>query len=303
MANAELPVSTETPDLLASETPAQNPANPTELVPPEQIEWINGFATPPSPPVRPFHALASVFKLLRNKEDTRQVFEIVSALSGSSSKKLFERFTATEYGQRVLREPIKLENILGDREALRKLPEGSLGRVYLDFMEGENLSPDGLIDAAEEAGIDFRGESQFEDYRRLFLNLDVSHDLWHVLTGYGRDSLGELCNLVYTRSQTGNAGFRLIVIIGFLAQKLEQPRAKIQKSLAEAKRNADGAEWILEHDIEELLPLPLAEVRRRLNMVEPIIYNRVPDEIKRTLLKPKINQTQAEREREQQAQA
>lgn len=303
MASAERPVSIEKPDQLAGNAPGNNPANPTELVPPEQIEWINGFATPPSPPVRPFHALASVFKLLRNKEDTRQVFEIVSALSGNSSKKLFARFTATEYGQRVLREPIKLENVLGDREALRKLPEGSLGRVYLDFMEGENLSPDGLIDAAEEAGIDFRGESQFEDYRRLFLNLDVSHDLWHVLTGYGRDALGELCNLVYTRAQTGNAGFRLIVIIGFLAQKLEQPRAKIQKSLAEAKRNADGAAWILEHDIEELLPLPLAEVRRRLNMVEPTVYNNVPDEIKQTLLKPKVSQTQAERERGQQAHA
>ena len=303
MANAEITGSNETSNVSTEPGSAPNPAGLTEIVPPEQIEWINGFATPPSPPVRPLHALASVFKLLRNKEDTRQVFEIVSALSGNSSKKLFERFTATEYGQRVLRAPVKLENILGDRDALRQLPEGSLGRVYLDFMEGENLTPDGLLDAAEEAGIDFRGETQFEDYRRLFLHLDVSHDLWHVITGYGRDALGELCNLVYTRSQTGNAGFRLIVIIGFLAQKLEQPRAKIQKSLAEAKRNADSAAWILEHDVEELLPLPLAEVRRRLNMVEPVIYNRVPDEIKRTLLKPKVSQTQAERERAQQATA
>ncbi len=303
MSNAEFSGSQVSTDPAADSAAKMRSPMTTELVSPEQIELVNGFETPPSPPLRPFHALVSVFRLLRNKEDTRQVFEIVSALSGGSSKKLFQRFSATEYGQRVLREPIKLENILGDREALRQLPEGSLGRVYLDFMEGENLSPDGLIDAAEEAGIDFRGESQFEDYRRLFLHLDVCHDLWHVLTGYGRDSLGELCNLVYTRSQTGNAGFRLIVIIGFLAQKLEQPRAKIQKSLAEAKRNAKGAAWVLEHDVEALLPLPLSEVRRKLNIVEPTIYNSVPDEIKQNLLKPKIKQTQAERERGQQAHA
>ena len=267
-----------------------------EEVPPEDIEWINGFATPPAPPVRPFHALSAVLKLIRNKEDTRQVFEAVSALSGANGKRMFKRFTDTAYGRRVISEPVKLEKILTDREALRALPEGSVGRAYLEFMEGENLTADGLIDAAEEAGIDFRGETQFEDYRRLFLHLDVSHDLWHVLTGYGRDALGELCNLAYTRTQTRNPGFRLIIFIGLIAQKLEQPFAPLMKAVAEGARIGRNAEWILEHDVEELLRMPLDEARKRLNMARPVIYNAVPDAIKQNLLKPKVSQTQAERE-------
>ncbi|MEX6632430.1 Coq4 family protein [Hyphococcus lacteus] len=266
-------------------------------VPPEDIVWINGFPLPPSQPVRPVHAFVSVIRLMRNKEDTRQVFEIVQALSGRSGRQLFERFTNSEYGRRVVSEPIKLEALLGDRERLRQLPEGSLGRVYLDFMEGENLSPEGLLEAAEEAGIDFKNETQFEEFRRLFLHLDVSHDLWHVLTGYGRDALGELCNLVYTRQQTHNPGFKLIVMIGFLAQKIEQPFQPIQKALAEAKRNALKTNWILEYDVEQLLPLPLAEARRVLGIREPVVYNAIPDEIKRELLKPKVTETQTERER------
>ena len=265
-------------------------------VPPEKIEWINGFATPPSLKVRPLHALVSVLRLIANKEDTRQVFEILQALSGRSGKRVFERFTASDYGRRVVSEPVRLETVLGDREALRAMPEGSLGRVYLDFMEGENLTPEGLLGAAEEAGIDFRAETEFEEYRRLFLHLDVSHDLWHVLTGYGRDALGELCNLVYTRAQTGNPGFKLIVMIGFLAQKLEQPGAPIAKALAEAKRMSRKAEWVLAHDVEALLPLPLEEVRRRLNITTPHVYNAVPAEIKDNLLKPKLAKTQTERE-------
>ena len=187
-------------------------------------------------------------------------------------------------------------------ETLRALPEGSLGRAYLDFMEGENLTADGLIDAAEEAGIDFRGETQFEDYRRLFLHLDVSHDLWHVLTGYGRDALGELCNLAYTRAQTRNPGFRLIIFIGLIAQKIEQPFAPLMKAVAEGARIGRNAEWIMEHDVEELLKLPLDEARRRLNMPRPEIYNGVSDEIKQNLLKPKVTQTQAERENLNEAQ-
>ena len=271
-------------------------SNEIEEVPLEDIEWINGFATPPAPPVRPFHALAAVFKLVRNKEDTRQVFEAVSALSGANGKRLFKRFTSTPYGRRVVSEPVRLEKILTDREKLRALPEGSVGHAYLDFMEGENLTADGLIDAAEEAGIDFRGETQFEDYRRLFLHLDVSHDLWHVLTGYGRDALGELCNLAYTRTQTNNPGFRLIIFIGLIAQKIEQPFAPLMKAVAEGARIGRNAKWILEQDVEELLRLPLEEVRKRLNMPRPEIYNSVPDEIKQNLLKPKVAKTQTERE-------
>ncbi len=267
-----------------------------EDIPPEEIEWINGFATPPAPPVRPFHALASVLKLIRNKEDTRQVFETVSALSGGSGKRLFKRFTATPYGRRVISEPVRLEKILSDRDALRALPEGSVGRAYLDFMEGGNLTPDGLIDAAEEAGIDFRGDTQFEEFRRLFLHLDVSHDLWHVMTGYGRDALGELCNLAYTRTQTNNPGFSLIIIIGLIAQKLEQPFAPLMKAVAEGARMGRNANWILEQDVEVLLKLPLEEARAKLNITRPDIYNSVPDDIKQSLLKPKITKTQTERE-------
>lgn len=270
---------------------------PQEEVAPEDIVWINDFPTPPSLPIRPLHALVSVIRLVRNKEDTRQVFEVVSALSASSGKDLFERFTSTPYGRRVVSEPIRLEESLGDREALRQYPEGSLARVYLDFMEGENLTPDGLIDAAEEAGIDFRGETQFEEFRRLFLHLDVCHDLWHVLTGYGRDALGELCNLVYTRQQTKNPGFKLIVGIGLLAIKAEKPFQPFQKAVAEAKRNARQSEWILEYDVEELLPLPLAEARAKLGIAEPKIYNAIPADIKADLLKPNQVQTQTERER------
>lgn len=273
-------------------------AAPTRIeIPPEQYVWINGFPTPPTERRRPLHAVASVLKLISNKEDTRQVFEIMKAMSGDTPKRMFRKFTATPYGRRVVTEPVKLEELLGDRERLRAYPEGSLARAYLAFMEGENLTPEGLRSAAEEADIDYEAYPEFSEYMRLFMHLQVSHDLWHVLTGYGRDALGELCNLVYTRHQTYNPGFRLIVAIGFLAQKLEQPSAPIQKALAEARRNASAAEWVLEHDVEELLAMPLADARARLKIGEPKVYNAIPDDIKRTLLKPKVAETQAERER------
>lgn len=268
----------------------------SEEVPPEKIEWIEGFPTPPSPPVRPLHAFVSVIRLILNKEDTRQVFEVLQSMSGRSGKRLFKDLVSTPYGRRVVTEPVRLEKILSNRDWLRALPDGSFGRVYLDFMEGENLTPEGLLSSAADAGIDYEGDTQFPEFRRMFLHLSMSHDLWHVLTGYGRDALGELCNLIFTRTQTYNPGIRLITAIGLVAQKSEQPGQPILAAMKEARRMGEGVDFLLQHDIEALLPLPLDEVRRRLNFIAPTVYRSVPDEVKNSLLKPKVKKTQAERE-------
>jgi ubiquinone biosynthesis protein COQ4 len=269
----------------------------SQEVPPDRIEWIEGFALPPSLPMRPLHALLSVFRLILNKEDTRQVFEVLQAMSGRSSRKLFKDLASTSYGRRVVTEPVRLERILGNRDWLRSLPEGSFGRAYLAFMEGENLTPEGLLSSAAEAGIDYEGDTQFPEFRRMFLHLSMSHDLWHVLTGYGRDALGELCNLIFTRTQTYNPGIWLITAIGLLAQKSERPDQPILGAMKEARRMGEGVDFLLQHDIEALLPLPLAEVRRRLNFITPTVYQGVPEEVKRSLLKPKVTKTQSEREK------
>ncbi len=262
----------------------------------DKIETIGGFPAPPAGKIAPFHALSSVLKLLANKEDTRQVFEIVGALAGGSHNRFFGRFVGTEYGRRVVTEPIKLEEMLGRRDWLRALPDGSLGRAYLDFMEGEDLTPDGITDAANEAGLDYNGDTQFPEMRRMSLHLDVAHDLWHVITGYGRDSLGEICLLIFTRKQAGNIGFWLITSIGALAAKAQQFRTPVLRAMKEARIMGENSAWLPEQDIEALLPMPLEKVRRHLNMIPPQLYRDIPQHLKDDLIKQRIQQTQTQRE-------
>lgn len=265
-------------------------------VPAELIQWVDGFAAPPDLPFRPLHAVLSTGKLILNKEDTRQVYEVIEALAGGAGKRLFQRFVSTPYGRRVVSEPVKLEEILSDRARLRAMPEGSFGRAYLAFMEGENLTADGLLGAAEEAGIDYKAETQFPEFLRMFLHINVSHDLWHVLTGYSRDALGELCVLAFTREQTKNPGIAFINRIGILAQKASNPKVPVLAAFEEGKRMGQGVDFLLGWDVEELLPLPLTEVRRKLGVIEPSVYNSIPAEVKATILKPAMKKTQAERE-------
>ena len=84
------------------------------------------------------------------------------------------------------------------------------------------------------------------------------------------------------------------------------PRANpllIGQAAAEARRNARKTQWVPGFDVEELLPLPLEEARRRMNIGETRVYNAIPDEIKNSLLKPKVKQTQAERDAQAQTAA
>ena len=266
------------------------------LVPEHLIQQVEGYAAPPDMPIRPFHALTSVIKLMLNKEDTRQVFETITAMSGGSGKRLFRRFVATEAGRKVIDGDVDMISVLGDREALRRLPEGSLGRAYLAFMENEGLSIEGLMGAAEEADLRFDEESQFPAFTRMFRYLDATHDLWHVVTGYGRDALGEVCNLEFTFKMTGNTGLPLIIWMGRFAQKLERFDLPILAAVREAQLMGEGADWIMAHEVASLLPLPLEEARRRLRIAEPKVYNAIPAAERYALLKPKMKTTQTERE-------
>ncbi len=191
---------------------------------------------------------------------------------------------------------MKLEEILGDYPRLRAMPAGSVGRAYVDFMDEAGFTPQGLLDAAEEAGVGMKDYPDLAAFRRAFTHLEVSHDLWHVLTGYGRDPLGEICNLVFTRRQTRNPGLRMIVAMGLGAIKLERWSMPAWKATREAARIGERVDFLLKEDIEAMLPQPLAEVRARLGMFTPAIYNSVPDDVKHSVLRPKVTETQSERE-------
>ncbi len=263
---------------------------------PEDIVFVDGFAAPPASKYRPFHALISSLKLVLNKDDTRQVFEIVTALSRDSARRLFKRFVATPYGRRVVTDPVELEKILGDFERLRALAPGTVGRSYVDFMDEAGFTPQGLIDAADEARVGLQDYPELKEFARAFRHLEINHDLWHVLTGYGRDPLGEICNLVFTRRQTRNPGLRLVFRMGRAALKLERWSFPALKAAAEARRMGDRVDFLLQHDVGAMLEAPLAEVRRRLGIFKPEVYDSIPYDVKHAVLRPKVKKTQTERE-------
>ena len=227
----------------------------------------------PKPKRRPLKAWRHMQKLIADKEDTAQVFHIIEALNGGSNRKDFKRFIASEMGARLLQRRTFLPDILDNHAPLKALQKGTVGRTYVDFMEREGLTANGLV---EESLQQRAHHEQFDDDLLWYTNrLRDTHDMYHILTGYGRDALGEDALLGYTHSQHGGLGISFIAFMGNRQIAKEAPReTRVKEVLAEGRRNGKRAKRIVELDIESILDQPLDEVRNRLNIAEPVLYKR-----------------------------
>ncbi len=220
--------------------------------------------------VRPFEALAAVLRLMRDKEATHEAFRISAALDGPVAERLYRRFAASEAGARVLAERVDLSRVLSDRPALAALPAGSLGRAYLDFTSREGLSPEGFQAEMDATGESFEGVG--EDRQRFSYRLRHAHDLYHVLTGYGRDLLGELSVLAFTHAQTRAPSLLLMMAFGLVKAGREYPGLPALACLREGGRLGRAAGDLVCADWEGLLALPLEGARRQLGVGVPLRY-------------------------------
>jgi ubiquinone biosynthesis protein COQ4 len=155
-------------------------------------------------------------ELVADPQRTDLAFEIVSALSAGSMERTFARVSGSDAGRAMLAEKPDLLAALVDREGLRALPAGSFGREYARFMDAAGLSPEGLIEADAEAMRKDPDARTLDDPERQWLahRMREAHDLWHVLTGYGRDEAGEAANLAFSFGQISNPGLALMVLAG-----------------------------------------------------------------------------------------
>jgi ubiquinone biosynthesis protein COQ4 len=196
---------------------------------------------------------------------TDHVFTIIAALSGDSFERTFREFCATAHGQKLLRERTSLLAVLSDRERLQAMADGSLGRAYLAFMDRARITGDGLVDA-QQARLDPNGAFELDDERRYVSDrLRDMHDLWHVLTDYGADDTGEIANLWFSVGQFGNPGMAFIAFFGAIGGDARESRAW-WRYCYHAWLRGKRARKLVSEPIEDMLALPLEQVRRTLRI-------------------------------------
>jgi len=225
------------------------------------------------PRINPLKALRHFKRLIADKEDTAEVFHVVEALAGKSFVCNARNFLQSSHAQDIMERNVDLPAMLDDHEQLRKLPAGSLGRAYVRFMEKEGLTAAGLIAEYDRYG---DGKEQPDDLTEWYGNRTRdTHDLFHVLTGYGRDALGEDCLLAFSYSQDPSLGIIFIAYGGGMEVKKELSRGiPVLSAIRQGQKLGKAAKRIAHHDIEKLLVMPLEDARAFLNIGEPTLYRK-----------------------------
>jgi ubiquinone biosynthesis protein COQ4 len=233
-------------------------------------DWDVDIPPPPPLPVSWRRALRALRELLQDPDCTEKAFEVFIALDGQDEEHYFQRFRAHPAGRALLRERPVLLDRLSNRSALAQLPPDSFGAAYLAYLERTGFAPDGLLQL--KAGLEARAASTGEQVRVLDPAREwfrvrglLSHDLWHVLTGYGTDPEGETQLLAFTLAQLPGR-FSRVVTIGAGLRCVRQAGLGFARSLQAAWLRGHRAVWLPALPYEALLPLPLAEVRAQAKL-------------------------------------
>jgi len=217
-------------------------------------------------------ALKALRRLLADKEDTGQVFEIMGALNGGSAAKGYRRLLETPQGGRLAYERVELARRLMDDAWLDSFPVGTVGAVYRDFVRSENLSAEGLAEISRQR----RGQVEQPHPHAWFgRRTRDTHDLWHILSGYHRDGLGEACLVAFSYAQTGSLGWAVIAIGAALRSRHERKHPHV-RAIWQGYRRGRAAKWLAGEDYERLMSEPLDAARRRLNITPATLYDSIP---------------------------
>ncbi|MFO0746565.1 MAG: Coq4 family protein [Myxococcota bacterium] len=196
-------------------------------------------------------ALASI---LKDPEDTKQVFILFLVLHARRVPGFLARFMAEPGGAELMAERPAIDSHGVDFDALRKLPADTLGGAFARHLDDRGLSPD-IFQAPP-------GVPPAIGY--LAQRMRQSHDIWHVLTGYDTSVPGELALQAFTFAQTRMPGPALLAVTGALRWWPEE--RGVFGLVARGYRRGKAARSLLAVRWEDLWAVPLATVRAELGI-------------------------------------
>lgn len=148
--------------------------------------------------------------------------------------------------------------------AMRKLPDGSLGREYAKFMDRRRFSPESR-DKVMEGYVDGGKEEEWvlQRYR------DV-HDLWHVLTGMPTTLLGEIGQKWFEAVHTGLPVATMAAVSGPVRlRNRRQVNVLVTELIPWAVKCGNNAHDLLSIRYEDYLEKDLNEVRENWGISTP----------------------------------
>ncbi len=227
-----------------------------------QTKWVG--------PADIMRALRALREVAKDPDRTDLIGEFLGSLTGPSATILYRKVWADPVGRRLLEERRDLRQTLSDRRYLASLPDGRLGRAYSDGTARHDFDAEGIADAiSAQVTRDLRGP--VETFGARIVDM---HDLWHVLNGWDSDVYGEMHLLGYSYAQLGAWAWLLLAGVANLMLVTSgryEGVGYVRTAIARGRK----ATLLPAVDWEAMLPLPIDEVRRRLDIDEPVPYDKL----------------------------
>ncbi len=189
------------------------------------------------------------------------------AAHSPETARLLSRVRSCEEGRALLADKPALDRETCDLRDLLRLPRGTFGREYAEWMRANGFDPD--------AGHPPLDPVADPDARYVCERMVQVHDLWHVLTGYNCDEDGERGLLAFSLGQTGSrevaAQLQNVVRdeIRFAWRTGDPEWRHLLGYLWHAWRRGRRARLLVAVPLEDYLSLPLDSVRQRLE-IDPV---------------------------------
>ncbi len=222
---------------------------------------------------RPLKALHHFRNLIADKEDTKEVFFIIEALKGRKVRRQAEAFLRTDRARDFMQreEQLAIADMLDDHDRWADCGPNTVAQNYIRFMKREGLTANGLV---EESYAWRPREERPVDQVEWYLNrLRDTHDLFHVLTTYGRDALGEAALLGFSYEQNHNLGVKFIAYAGARQiKKVTGTSAPLYAAIKEGRKLGKAAKKLAHMDVDAVMREDINVVRERLRIGVPVVY-------------------------------
>jgi ubiquinone biosynthesis protein Coq4 len=200
--------------------------------------------------------VAGLAAFLKHPDQLESVFRVASSLQDSP--------LATQMQRHLLAVPAMAELIAQnwrpepiDLDALEQLPPGSLGHTYAHQLRLQGLTPDSLIDPSPITSP--------QDY--LVHRLRETHDIVHVLTGFGVDGAGELGLQAFNLAQNRSPLAVMLIFGGMLsALQNDEPLEPLLRALARGFEMGLSAQCVIAQKLEQGWERPLLDWRQQLGL-------------------------------------
>lgn len=204
--------------------------------------------------------VAALASFLKTPGSLDSVFAVADSVKdGPLGEQALRHLLSDRHFKALVDEEWRPERI--DLQHLQTLPKGSLGRCYADQLISQGITPDTLIDPTPVSNA-----NEFVVHR-----VRETHDIVHVLTGFGLDGDSEIglqgFNLAQNRSPVA-----VMLIFGAMLSSLQndEPLEPLLRALAHGFQMGLNADLVIGRKLEEGWERPLNDWREELKLP---VYN------------------------------